>query len=162
MLAGLKRTADDLNALIEKKAARSAMRSKYLALMSALLLLLVIAVFLLFPRDRPASLAHSAFRQIEPGMTRKEVWNLMQDFPDAVNWHANAMACSQFGGRFLVIVKFDPDYYVEPGTVDERDPEGENWRATEVTLHDFSERGPIEKLVMHVGLWSGNQHLTKP
>jgi hypothetical protein len=129
--------------------------------MSALMILVVIEAFLLFPRHRSASLAHWAFTQIEPGMTRKEVWHLMQGIPDADGEGGYIMDFWEFGNKWEITVHFFPDNSGQPGSVDEQDPEGQNWKVTKVSL-DSSETNPIEKFLMDIGLWSQRRHLTKP
>src|SRR5207245_10127497 len=104
----------------------------------------------LFLRNRPASLALSKFNQIEPGMTRKQVWQLMEAIPEAGSFTGNSLDEWGFGQHFVIVVRFDPD---EPGKPDERDPKGDNWKVTKVLLLDFSRPNPIQDFLKRFGLW---------
>ncbi len=138
------------------------MPRKKVALLFAFTVLIAIAAFLVLPRDRPASLANSKFDQIEPGMTRQQIWQLMEDTAEADCSPGNSLDTWQFRDRFVIIVEFEPDYSVEPGTIDERDPEGENWKVTEVSLLNFSKPNPIQHFLTRFGLWSKSPHRSKP
>jgi hypothetical protein len=94
-------------------------------------------------------------------MTRTQVWKLMRDIPEEDSCMGNSLDHWDIGGRYTLLVEFGPDYDVEPGTVDQRDPEGDNWTVKQVTLLDLSKPTPLQHLLAWLGLWSRSPGLTK-
>jgi len=104
--------------------------------------------------------ARSFYDQIAPEMTRSQVKELMRDAPVTNFSHYDSLDGWQISGKCIMIVKFSPDYDGENG-LDQTDPRGENWRATEVMLLDFSNPNPMEQLLERLGLWSRSKDLSK-
>jgi hypothetical protein len=116
----------------------------------------IVWLLLLVCSDRFTAL--DRYNRIGPGMTRREVKEIMADIPDALWSSANSVDLWHIGRKYFLMVKFEPSYYVKPGTVNERDPEGDNWTVESVDLFDLSAPNPVEEFLWHFGLrtrWPG-------
>jgi hypothetical protein len=137
------------------------MRRRRLIVLLALLLATAIGGFLWLDRMSQDSRAKLRLYQIECGMTRKQVWELMRDIPDRDSMRATSVDSWEMGGGYLLTVRFAPDHDVEPRTVDERDPGGDNWTVENVVLLDLTKPNPLRQFLARFGLWSKSAPLHK-
>jgi hypothetical protein len=87
-------------------------------------------------------------------MTRKQVRELMRDIPEEDSNVGNQLDRWGIQGRYVLMVQYGPNNSVQPGAIDQLDPEEENWTVEHVALLDFAKPNPIEQFLARVGLWS--------
>jgi hypothetical protein len=126
---------------------------------SGLVLGLVLASFLLFHSLNTSS-GRTAFHQIQIGMTRQEVQRIMEKTPHQGSGRLGCLDTWDFEDRSYMWVIFQPDYYLEVATVDQQNPESENWKVCNVSL--MGGGMTIRGLLKRFGLWSGSLEISKP
>jgi hypothetical protein len=129
--------------------------------MLGLLLVTLIAVIVILAHIFRDPLAKLKFDQIECGMTRKQVRELMRNIPGAEMYPAKQADVWILGGHYWVLATYSPNYDVEPGIIDPRDAVTEDWTVEEAFLEDISDRGLIRKWLEKFGLSSSDFSLHK-
>jgi hypothetical protein len=135
------------------------MRRRWIISVAAGLLVITIGgmVWLAYPSRNQA---RKLFDQIECGMTRTQVWELMKDVPEEDSLKGPlSLNTWEIDGRYLMMVTFLPDH--EVGAPNPGDDDDNNWTVNEVTLIDVSKPTPFLQYLDKIGLWSKSPPLHK-